>query len=166
MFRHVILMSLGMAALAAPLPAAARTTPPVEASQDRLSRMFAWWNTAMATPGQLTRANFGRFFTPDATLTINGEKVIADLDGWVSHFLRIQSGGGKVEIVVPFKTVMQSGSRIYTYHVIRSVRNGQATCWLAAGDATLRGQLISSINLVRVTLDKAKGTWDKECWDA
>lgn len=157
---------LAGSAASVPPPEPASTSIETVRTNDALSRMFIWWNRAMAKPGELTRSNFAKHFTPDASLTINGEKVISDIDGWVSHFQRIQAGGGKVEIVVPFKTVFQSKDRIYTYHVIRSIRAGQAMCWLAAGDATLRNGLISSITLVRVTLDRAKGTWDKDCWTA
>lgn len=147
--------------------ALAQSAPPAQAEQsDALSRMFLWWNGAMATPGALTREAFARHFTPDATLTINGERVIGDIDGWVTHFRRIQGSGAKVEIVVPFKTVFTAADRIYSYHVIRSMRDGKAACMLAAGDATLRDGLISSITLVRVPLDEATGPWDKDCWSS
>lgn len=163
----ISLVALGAAwalpAIAASAPAPVAVEAPV-AAQDALSRMFAWWNGAMATPGGLTREGFAAHFTPDATLTINGVQVIPDLDGWVTHFRRIQASGAKVEIVVPFKTVFEAPGRIYTYHVIRSLREGKAACMLASGDATLRDGRISSITLVRIPLDEANGPWDKECW--
>lgn len=120
----------------------------------------------MATPGALTREAFAKHFTFDATLTINGEQVIAGVDGWVAHFRRIQASGAKTEIVVPFKTVIEARNRIYTHHVIRSMRGARAGCMLAAGHATLRRGLISSVTLVRVPLEQGKPGWDSECWSS
>lgn len=146
---------------AATLPAASVAAEP---SGDVLSRFFVWWNQTFKQPGGYTAEGFGRWFTPDATLYLEGKEVIRGLDGWASHFQKIQAGGGDVEIVVPFKRVFQSGDRIYTYHVIRSRRDGQVACSLAAGHAELRGGKISTIVLVRSTLDPAKGPLDPECW--
>lgn len=145
-------------ALAAAAPAAA------EPSADVLSRFFVWWNATFKVPGGYTAEAFGQWFTPDATLLLEGKEIIRGLDGWAAHFQRIQAGGGDVEIVVPFKRVFQSGDRIYTYHVIRSRRDGKLSCALAAGHAELRGDRISTIVLVRSTLDPAKGPLDPQCW--
>ncbi|MCZ8130559.1 MAG: hypothetical protein O9284_04580 [Steroidobacteraceae bacterium] len=131
---------------------------------DTLSRFFQWWNATFLVPGGYTAEGFSRWFTPDATLVIDGREIIRGVDGWASHFTRIQSGGGQVEIVVPFKQVFQAGDRIYTYHVIRSRRDGKASCMLAAGHAELRGDRIASIVLVRAALDPAKGPLDPQCW--
>lgn len=135
-----------------------------EPSGDLLSRFFVWWNQTFKQPGGYTAEAFGRWFTPDATLYLEGKEVIRGLDGWARHFQKIQAGGGEVEIVVPFKRVFRSGNRIYTYHVIRSRRDGQVACSLAAGHAELRGGKISTIVLVRSPLDPARGPLDPECW--
>jgi len=135
-----------------------------EPSGDKLSRFFVWWNDTFKKPGGYTAEGFGQWFTPDATLVLEGREVIRGLDGWSKHFQRIQAGGGDVEIVVPFKRVFQSGNRIYTYHVIRSRREGKVACSLAAGHAELKGGKISTIVLVRSDLDPAKGPLDPECW--
>lgn len=134
------------------------------AADDILSGMFAWWDEAFTTPGAYSAENFGRYFTDDATLIINGQTVIDGIDQWVSHFQGIQSRGGVVEIVVPFKEVIDSGDRIYTYHVIRSRRGGKAACSLAAGHADVRDGKIASIVLVRSPLDPAEDTLDPQCW--
>jgi hypothetical protein len=60
--------------------------------------------------------------------------------------------------------VFPAGDLIYTYHVIRSRRDGTVSCSLAAGHAELRGDRISTIVLVRSTLDPAKGPLDAQCW--
>lgn len=126
--------------------------------------MFIWWDEAFKTPGAYARENFARFFTDDATLVLEGQVVIDGIDEWVSHFQGIQSRGGEVEIVVPFKEVFEAGDRIYTYHVIRSRRGGKAACSLAAGHAELRDGKIASIVLVRSPLDPAEDTLDPQCW--
>lgn len=131
---------------------------------DALSTMFLWWDQAFKTPGAFTRENFAQYFTPDATLTLEGRTVINGVDEWATHFQKIQASGGEVEIVVPFKQVFQQGSKIYTYHVIRSRRNGTVGCVLAAGHAEMRGTKIASITLVRMPMDPAKGPLDPQCW--
>jgi hypothetical protein len=142
----------------------ASAAPPAAAQLDVLQRFFQWWNATFKVPGGYTAEAFGQWFTPDATLVLEGKEVIRGVDGWAKHFQKIQSGGGDVEIVVPFKTVFQAGNRIYTYHVIRSRRDGKVACSLAAGHAELRDGKIATIVLVRSTLDPTKGPLDPECW--
>jgi hypothetical protein len=142
-----------------------RAAPPSTAAQlDVLQRFFQWWNATYKVPGGYTAQAFGEWFTPDATLVLEGREVIRGLDGWAQHFQRIQAGGGDVEIVVPFKRAFQSGNYLYTYHVIRSRRDGNVACSLAAGHAELRDGKISTIVLVRSPLDPTKGALDPECW--
>jgi hypothetical protein len=155
--------ALLVAALACTPFAATPAAAPVPSS-DTLSKFFVWWNTTFKVPGGYTAEAFGRWFTPDATLVLEGREVIRGLDGWAAHFQKIQAGGGDVEIVVPFKQVFRSGNKIYTYHVIRSRRDGKVACSLAAGHAELRDGKIATIVLVRSTLDPAKGPLDPECW--
>ncbi len=150
--------------MASPVPALAHAEDAPVATSDILSQMFLWWNGAFKTPGAFTRENFAKFFTEDATLTLNGRVSIQGLDQWASSFQANQARGGVVEIVVPFKEVFEAGDRIYTYHVIRSRRQGKVDCMLAAGHATLRDGKIASIVLVRAPLDPAKDTLDPQCW--
>lgn len=151
-----------LVSMAVAMPMAARAEAP---ASDALSKMFLWWNQAFKTPGAYTAENFRKHFTEDATLVLEGRTVIQGVDGWARHFQAIQAGGGDVEIVVPFKEVFQKGDRIYNYHVIRSRRNGEVSCSLAAGHADLRDGKIASIVLVRAALDPAKGPMDPQCWD-
>jgi len=151
---------LTAAALLTGVPAMA--ADPVPAT-DKLSVFFKWWNAAFEQPGAYTAENFGKHFTPDATLILEGREVIRGLDGWAKHFQQIQAGGGDVEIVVPFKQMFQRGDRIYTYHVIRSRRDGKVGCSLAAGHAQLRRGKIATIVLVRSQLDPSKNP-DPQCW--
>jgi hypothetical protein len=138
--------------------------PASAAKLDRLSQMFQWWDQAFRTPGAFTEDAFRAYFTEDAKLVIDG-KVSADgVAAWARHFQRIQAGGGEVEIVVPFKTVFQSGNRIYTQHIIRSRRDGTATCLLAAGHAELRNDKIALVSLVRTKLEPGSEAFDPACW--
>lgn len=158
MIRHAMRAgALGLAMLAA-VPGQAKPL-------DKLSAMFAWWDQAFTQPGAYTEQAFDRWFTKDATLTLNGQTVIHGTADWAKHFQAIQGRGGVVEIVVPFKTVFQTGNRIYTYHIIRSRSNsGVPACMLAAGHADLRGDKIAAITLVRHALDPAKGETDPGCF--
>ncbi len=167
--KAVLASALALVAMSS--PAAARPGKAVQAAaaspkpaSDVLSRMFIWWNQAFKTPGAYTAENFSKFFTPDATLVLEGRTVISGVDGWAKHFQKIQSGGGEVEIVVPFKEVFEKDGLIYNYHVIRSRRGGKAACSLAAGHAVVTGGKIASIVLVRSELDPAKGPMDPQCW--
>jgi hypothetical protein len=135
-----------------------------EPATDPLSRMFLWWDQAFKTPGGFTAEAFSRYFTPDATLTLEGHTVVRGVDQWVTHFRKIQASGSQVEIVVPFKHVFRQGDNIYTYHVIRSRRDGKTGCVLAAGHAVMKGPKIAAITLVRMPMDPAKGPLDPQCW--
>lgn len=158
MKKRFVFASLAAAvALAAPAHAEKPAT-------DALSKMFIWWDQAFKTPGAFTAENFGKHFTPDATLTLEGRTVIHNLNDWETHFQKIQASGADVEIVVPFKEVFEKDGLIYTYHVIRSRRNGEVSCALAAGHAKMRDGKIASIALVRHTIDPAKEPLDPQCW--
>ncbi|MBB5686872.1 hypothetical protein [Sphingobium boeckii] len=150
------ILALTALALLQSAPAAAKT--------DVFTNMFAWWNTAFKTEGGFNAPSFRKYFTEDATLTLEGKQAISGIDNWVSHFQAIQASGAEVEIVVPFKTVFQKGDKIYSYHVIRSRRAGKASCSLAAGHAVVKGGKIASITLVRATLDASKAPLDPQCW--
>lgn len=154
-------MGLIFAALAAAVAVPAQAEKP---ATDAVSKMFVWWDQAFKTPGAFTAANFGKHFTPDATLTLEGRTVIHNLHEWATHFQKIQASGADVEIVVPFKEVFEKDGLIYTYHVIRSRRNGETSCALAAGHAAMRDGKIASITLVRHTIDPAKEPLDPQCW--
>ncbi len=103
-----------------------------EAKLDRLSQMFVWWDQAFKTPGAFTEDAFRKYFTEDAKLILEGKVSASGVAAWAKHFQAIQSKGGEVEIVVPFKTEFQSGNWIYTQHIINSRRDGKTGCTLAS----------------------------------
>lgn len=141
-----------------------RATDVRATDKDELTKMFEWWNTAFKSPEGFTEAAFAGYFTPDAALVINGVEEARGLPAWVQHFRKIQATGADVEIVVPFRHVFKQGDKIYTYHVIRSRRNGAPGCMLAAGHAFLEKGRISEVNLVRAALDPAQAAKDPACW--
>ncbi len=147
-----------LASTDAPIPSAPQPT------SDILSQMFLWWNEAYKTPGAYTAENFSKFFNPDATLVLEGRTTIRGVDEWATRFQDIQSNGGEVEIVVPFKEVFEKDDRIYTYHVIRVRRDGKVTCSLAAGHAIVENGKLASIILVRSDLDMKSHSLDPQCW--
>jgi hypothetical protein len=151
-------VALALSALAILQPVSAM------AQSDVFSSMFAWWNTAFKTKEGFNAAAFRKYFTENATLTLEGHQAIRGIDNWVTHFRKIQASGAEVEIVVPFKTVFRQGDKIYTYHVIRSRRGGKASCTLAAGHAVVERGKIAAITLVRAPIDPAKGPLDPQCW--
>ncbi|UAK22918.1 hypothetical protein [Sphingomonas nostoxanthinifaciens] len=155
--RRFLTAAATAALLALPATAAVPTT-------DALSRMFQWWDGAFKRPDGFTPAGFAQFFTPDATLTLEGKTVIHGIPEWIAHFRKIQASGREVEIVVPFKDVFQAGDRIYTYHIIRSRGGGKVSCVIAAGDAVLKGGKIAAITLVRTPLDEATAAAEPTCW--
>ncbi len=120
---------------------------------DPVSRMFRWWNEAYKTPGAYTDRAFGDYFTNDASLIIDGRVSASGLAALAAHFQKIQSGGGEVEIILPFEETFRQGDKVYTRHVIRAVRDGTSMRMLAAGHAVIRNEKIASISLVRTLLE-------------
>jgi hypothetical protein len=133
------------------------------AATDELSTMFQWWNSAFKTQDGFNAEAFARYYTPDARLVIDGVEQARGIGAWVQHFRKIQASGAQVEIVLPFRQVFKQGDKIYTYHVIRSVRNGKAGCTLAAGHAFVVKGKISEVNLVRAVLPPEQAAKDPSC---
>jgi limonene-1,2-epoxide hydrolase len=133
-------------AFAAPSPAAAG---PV-ATGDALSRMFEWWNAAFKQPNGFTPEAFGRYFTPDAVMRINGTDRAKGLVALAARFRIIQSKVESVEIRLPFVTTFASadGTKLFTYHLEDAVEHGKAAHSMVMGYAELRGDKIALINFL------------------
>jgi hypothetical protein len=154
--RKTLLIAVALAGFAAaPGPAVAA---------DPLSDMFRWWNRAITEPDGFSERAFARYFTDDSTLAIDGRIVARGMPALARHFQAIQASGALVEIVLPFKEAFQRGNKVYTYHIIRSRRNGVPSCLLAAGHAVVRGRRIASISLVRTKLEPNSEAFDPSCW--
>lgn len=116
-----------------------------------LTQMFVWWNGAIKDPNGFTREAFGRYFTEDGAIMINGKVAVKGLDDLVTHFRDIQSRVEYVEIVVPFEEefVSASGDQIFTYHFIKSRAEGRDGLMHAMGYADIRDGKIALVHLVR-----------------
>lgn len=123
------------------------------AARDPLTAMFAWWNDAIKTPGALTPEAFGKYFTDDGAIIVNGKVFAKGLPALSAHFEKIQAAGGSDEIVLPFMKTFRSGNDIYTYHIIRIERNEEKTCLLVAGHAVVRSGKLAEVTLVRTKVD-------------
>ena len=137
-----------------------------ETSPSVLIRMYQWSNAAMLQPADYAEQDYARFYTSDAVLIVDGVEIVRGLPAFVQHFNRIKASGARVQTGMPFEMETRSGNIIYTYHVIRSVRNGEAGCMLAAGHAELRGDKIAVLSLVRTRVDPANPVFADRCrWE-
>jgi ketosteroid isomerase-like protein len=140
--------------------ATATSAAPASAAPDKLTAMFQWWNGAYSKPGAYTADAFREFFTEDATLVVNGKLVVEGVDQWSQYFNKIQSAGGVVEAVLPFRRVAQVGDTIYTYNIMRIRSASAPVCMINAGYATLKAGKISSLVVVRSPVDPST---DPDC---
>lgn len=153
---------LGFAAVL--VSTALATAPAFAKTSDRLTQMFEWWNGALKKPDGFTVESFSQYFDKDASLIINGKVSAHGIEDLTEHFKKIQAAGGEVEIILPFMEEFQSGDKIFTYHTIRSRRNGKTGCELVAGFGTLKNNKIVVVNLVRHELDPATAAPEFKCW--
>lgn len=110
--------------------------------------MFAWWNEAIQTPGAFTEEAFGRYFTEDAKIVVNGTASVVGLESMVQQFERIQQETEYVEIVLPFEEGFRDGNRIFTYHLIRARENGVDSLTHVMGYAVVEDGKLALVNLL------------------
>jgi limonene-1,2-epoxide hydrolase len=140
-------VAAGPALAFAPPPPPPATTP---VADDALSRMFAWWNAAYKDPNGFTPQAFARHFTPDAVMRINGTDRARGLTDLAARFRMIQAKVDAVEIQLPFVTAFASadGTKLFTYHLEKSVENGKPGHSMVMGYAELRDGKIAFINFL------------------
>jgi len=127
------------------------TMMPANASEiDPLTRMFKWWNKAIATPGALTEQAFRQYFTDDTVLILNGKVSSEGIAALTKSFQNIQANSETVKIILPFVESFREGDKIFTHHFIYSVRNGEEGCLRAMGYAVIRDGKIARIHFLRV----------------
>jgi hypothetical protein len=119
---------------------------------DPLVAMFVWWNAAYRQPEGFTAQAFGRYFTPDAVMRINGKDRCAGLEDLARHFRKIQADTEMVVIDLPFIDEFSSpdGQRIFTHHFVRAREHGKDSHERVMGYAAIRDGKISLINFVSV----------------
>jgi hypothetical protein len=128
--------------------------PAQDASSDVLEQMFTWWNGIMNTERELKAEDFARYFTDDATIVLNGNEGVRGPAQMPEYFQKIRELTEFIEIVLPFKEKFQSGNKIFTYHTIRSTRDGLEQESHNMGYAIIENGKIASVNLARFSLDK------------
>jgi len=119
---------------------------------DPLVAMFIWWNAAYRQKDGFTAESFGRYFTPDAVMRINGSdrcKGVADL---AQHFRDIQAHTEMVAIELPFidEFTSSGGNQIFTHHFVIAREHGKDSRERVMGYATIRDGKIALLNFVSV----------------
>lgn len=163
---HALVLAFALAGVCRPAAAATteRAIAAVPTGDTVVARMFAWWNEQMRERRPFTTSGFAQFFASDAILRIDGVQTAAGIEAVTAHFAAIQASGAQVEIVLPFIEAFATQHNEYTYHVIRSRRNGQPRCMLAAGHTVLDHGRIKEISLVRAVVQPGSSPAAKACW--
>jgi molybdate-binding protein len=125
---------------------------------DILIDMFVWWNAAYKQKDGFTEAAFGKYFTSDAILRVNGSDRSRGLADLAAHFRGIQARTEMVEIELPFidEFTSASGDRIFTHHFVKAREQGKESRERVMGYAAIRDGKISMINFVSVPDATAK----------
>lgn len=143
------LMMSGAATAQAEQPARTFSQPTAD---DALTRMFRWWNAAFKDPNGFTPEAFGRYFTADAVMRINGTDRAKGLEALAARFRMIQGRASAVEIKLPFVEAFSSpdGSKIFTYHLIDAVDGGKPGHEMVMGYAEVKDGKIALVNFLSV----------------
>ena len=143
-------IALAVAPIVSPPAAFAAKTFSHPVPDDVLSRMFVWWDAAFKSPEGFTPEAFGRYFTEDAVMRINGTNRAKGLTDLAARFRMIQKKVDSVEIKVPFVESFSSpdGSKIFTYHLEEAIENGKPSHSMVMGYAEIRGGKIALINFI------------------
>ncbi len=124
---------------------------------DPLVAMFVWWNAAYKDPNGFTAEAFGRYFTPDAVMRINGSDRSKGLADLAQHFRAIQAHTEMVVIELPFVDEFTSarGDQIFTHHFVAAREDGKDSRERVMGYATIRDGKISLLNFLSIAADPA-----------
>jgi ketosteroid isomerase-like protein len=150
----------------APLPSLAARAGEHSAAVNRpdpLVAMFVWWNAAYLQKDGFTAEAFGRYFTDDAVMRINGKDRCKGLEDLAQHFRDIQAHTEMVVIDLPFidEFTSTNGDRIFTHHFVRAREHGEESRERVMGYAVIKDGKIALLNFVSVP-DPVSGTVDNE----
>lgn len=145
-------VALAIAPVLVPASAHAEATFSAPTKDDLVARMFVWWNAAFKDPEGFTPEAFGRYFTEDAVMRINGTNRAQGLTDLAARFRMIQKAVDAVEIKVPFVEAFSSpdGSKIFTYHLEEAVEKGKPSHSMVMGYVEVRGGKIALVNFMSV----------------
>lgn len=139
------------------VPTSAADTP-----SNVLVDMFTWWNKAYKMAGSYTPEAFGKYFTKDAVMIIDGSVRAAGLDQFSRNFNRIQGSVDSVTIQMPPIESFQEGDRIFTYHRELVHDKGQDGVGYVMGYAVVRDGKIARIDFVNMDEEDAKALYQRE----
>ncbi|WP_417450310.1 hypothetical protein [Kordiimonas sp.] len=127
-----------------------------QSSSNIMVEMFNWWNEAFKIEGSFTPEAFGKHFTDDAVMIIDGSVRATGLKELSRNFNRIQGSVESVIIKMPPIESFRQGDRIFTYHKELVHHQGQDSTGYVMGYVVVRDGKISKINFVNMNEDAAR----------
>lgn len=116
--------------------------------------MFKWWNEAFVNDGFYEEA-FAEHFTDDVEFHINDRPVVAGIPAVTAHFRKIQQSKDLVQIVLPYEESFEAGDKVFTYHIIRSISEGNENRALAMGYIQVRDGKVSLVRILQRPIEQA-----------
>lgn len=127
-----------------------------QSSSNIMVEMFNWWNDAFKVEGSYTPEAFGKYFTDDAVMVIDGSVRATGLNELSRNFNRIQGSVDSVIIKMPPIESFRQGNRIFTYHKELVHHEGQDSTGYVMGYVIVTDGKISKIDFVNMNEDAAR----------
>lgn len=109
---------------------------------------FEWWNDAMKDESKLTAALFGKHFTDDGVLIVNGNHRAKGCAELAAHYRRIQTTVDEVSMTLPV-IAAASGDGLDFVHVHSDVvEKGERRTLEAMAYARVEGGKISEMRVL------------------
>lgn len=100
-------------------------------------RMFEWWNSAFADPAGFSPEAFGRHYTDDAELVVNGQLRGKGLDALARHYQSLQAKFDSIQMELPVIDHFAAGDRAFVQCVTRATQGEETVREEAMAVATL-----------------------------
>ena len=117
-----------------------------------IESMFAWWNEAMATPAELTAENFGRFYTGDGRLTVNGNLRAAGTEALAAHYRGVAERCDEVAMLLPVEAAFATVDRAFVHCRTHVIINGHRAAEEAMAYAVISDGRIESLRVVSLSV--------------
>jgi hypothetical protein len=115
---------------------------------DLAESMFAWWNETARSEEGFTAEGFGRFFTGDAALIVNGEERAAGLDALARHFERIRKSSRAVSVRLPLEYGFGDDGHAFVHYRVDALADGGPSSEEAMGYLRLESGRIAVMNVL------------------
>jgi hypothetical protein len=121
-------------------------------SDNPLGAMFEWWNEAYRQADGFTPEAFGRWFTSDATLRVNGAERATGPEALARHFRNVQSTTDAVVLERPplAEFVSADGTQACSHHFVTARAGGRVECERVIAVARLDCGRIAALDVVGV----------------